>query len=113
MIRFAQEEGITDPHLLQGKMLSDTTQAINDVKLQHRSHMKLEDWSKDCYFQKQSFVLDLLLKEAKLCFKSNMRVSLPYFQDTIERVNYNSLTENQFIDRYEFGSKPVIIQGVA
>ena len=40
-------------------------------------------------------------------------MNLPDFKDTIERVNYNELNEQEFINRFEFGSKPVIINGVA
>ena len=71
--------------------------------------MKLEDWSRDGYYKKQNEVLDPLLMEAKECYKNNKRVNLPHFQDTIERVQYDALSENDFIDRFEFGSKPVII----
>lgn len=35
------------------------------------------------------------------------------FRDTIERVEYKDLNEEEFIRRFEFGSKPVIIKGVA
>lgn len=35
------------------------------------------------------------------------------FKDTIERVNYNELSEQEFIRRFEFGSMPCIINGVA
>jgi histone arginine demethylase JMJD6 len=54
-----------------------------------------------------------MLAEAQKCYKNNQRVNLPDFQDTIERVQYNSLSENDFIDRFEFGSMPCIIQGVS
>ena len=38
---------------------------------------------------------------------------IPEFQDTIQRVKYNELSEEEFIQHFEFGSKPVIIQGVS
>ena len=34
------------------------------------------------------------------------------FTDTIERIGVNDLTVDEFIERYEKGSKPVIITGV-
>lgn len=37
----------------------------------------------------------------------------PDFVDNIERIHVNDLTVAQFIERYEAGHKPVIIQGVA
>jgi histone arginine demethylase JMJD6 len=58
-------------------------------------------------------VLDTLLQEAVKCGSLGQRVNLPDFQDTIERVNYNDLSEKEFIQRFEFGSKPVIIKNVA
>ena len=35
------------------------------------------------------------------------------FTDTIERVDANALTVEEFIERYERGSRPCIITGVA
>lgn len=35
------------------------------------------------------------------------------FTDNIERVNYNDLSEVEFLRRFEFESRPAIIQGVA
>lgn len=37
----------------------------------------------------------------------------PEFRDTIERVHVDSVTMAEFLERYERGSKPVIITGVA
>ena len=34
------------------------------------------------------------------------------FTDTIERVNVNEISVEEFIDRYERGSRPCIITGV-
>ena len=35
------------------------------------------------------------------------------FTDTIERVNVNDLTVEEFLERYERGNRPCIITGVA
>jgi len=58
-------------------------------------------------------VLDSLLNEAIKAHSRGERINLPNFKDTIECVNYNDLSEQEFINRFEFGSMPVIIQGVA
>ena len=58
-------------------------------------------------------MLDVILKEAQRCHRKGKRVKIDGFEDTIERVNYNELSEKEFLQRYEFGSKPVIIKGVA
>ena len=34
------------------------------------------------------------------------------FKDTIERIHINDITVEQFIEKYERGHRPVIIQGV-
>ena len=34
-------------------MNDETIQKINEVKLRHRSSLKLEDWHRDGYFDKQ------------------------------------------------------------
>ena len=41
-----------------------------------------------------------------------MRGEDPTFKDTIERIDVNDFTVEQFIEKYEKGSKPVIITGV-
>ena len=38
---------------------------------------------------------------------------MPDFKDNIDRVNYNELSEDEFLNKYEHGSMPVIIKGVA
>lgn len=35
------------------------------------------------------------------------------FTDTIERIHVDSLTTEEFIERYEKGSRPVILTGVS
>ena len=37
----------------------------------------------------------------------------PNLVDTIERIDANDLTVEEFIERYEKGSRPVIIRGLA
>jgi hypothetical protein len=36
----------------------------------------------------------------------------PTFTDTIERINVDDITFEEFIEKYEKGSRPVIIKGV-
>ena len=78
--------------------------------------MKLSDWSRDGYYRKQGELLDPTLKIAMETHKSGIPrtgVRFPDFIDSIERVQYSELNEDQFIQKYEFGSRPCIIQGVA
>ena len=35
------------------------------------------------------------------------------FHDNIERIHIDELSYQEFMDKYEYGSKPVIIRGVA
>lgn len=61
-------------------------------------------------------MLDPTLKIAISTLQSGVQrtgVRFPDFIDSIERVDYNSLTELEFIQKYEYTSRPVIIQGVA
>ena len=61
---------------------------------------------------------DILLKAAIEARNQNKRVDIlekspdgieTRFQDTIERVNYNDLSCEEFLQKYEFASKPCII----
>lgn len=45
--------------------------------------------------------------------KERTGVQYPEFVDTIERVSYGELNEQQFMERFEYGSRPCIIQNVA
>jgi len=69
---------------------------MNFMKSKHRTNLLLRKWSNDGYFFKQNQVLKVG----------------PEFIDNIERIHVNDLTVEQFIERYEAGHKPVIIQGV-
>ena len=75
--------------------------------------MTLIKWQQDGYYKKQGEVLDKLLKHAIEAQAKGQRVDMgdgPHgFRDTIERVDYKDLIEEDFIKRFEFGSKPVII----
>lgn len=82
-------------------MKIETLEKINEIKLKHRSSLKLEDWQRDGYFGKQDKVLDRVLRGED-----------PTFKDTIERINVDDISVEEFLDRYERGSRPVIIQGV-
>ena len=57
-------------------MSKETEEKINEVKLKHRSSLKLEDWQKDRYYEKQEFVCDRILNGLD-----------PDFKYTIERVH--------------------------
>lgn len=71
---------------------------MNYMKSKHRSDLILEKWSKDNYWYKQNELLKV--KDDKV------------FQDTIERVHIDSITVDEFIEKYEKGSRPVILTGV-
>ena len=83
-------------------MSAETEAKLNEVKLKHRSSLALEDWQRDRYFDKQDYVCDRILRGED-----------PNFRDTIERVHVDQVTMGEFLERYERGSKPVIITGVA
>ena len=71
---------------------------MNYMKSKHRSSLLLRRWSEDGYWQKQNDIL---------------KVHDPAtFTDTIERVNVNDLTVEEFIERFEKGNRPCIITGV-
>ena len=78
--------------------------------------LKLADWSRDNYFEKQDEVLEPTLRICEEIYRSGADRNgavYPEFTDGIERVQYKELSEDQFIKKYEYGSMPVIIQGVA
>jgi histone arginine demethylase JMJD6 len=83
-------------------MSAETEAKINEVKLKHRSSLQLEDWYKDRYFEKQEYVCDRVLHGLD-----------PNFKDTIERVHVDQVSVEEFLEKYERGSRPVIITGVA
>ena len=83
-------------------MSAETEAKLNEVKLKHRSSLALEDWQRDRYFDKQDYVCNRILRGED-----------PNFRDTIERVHIDSVTMGEFLERYERGSKPVIITGLA
>lgn len=62
--------------------------------------LTLEEWSKDGYYQK-SEVCDRILKSRD-----------PNFKDTIERIHVDEYTIDEFLEKFERGSRPVIIQGL-
>ena len=61
-------------------------------KAKHRTEILLPEWSKDSYYKKQNQVL-----------------RADTFKDTIERVHIDNITVEDFINKYERGSRPVII----
>jgi hypothetical protein len=71
---------------------------MNYMKSKHRSSMLLRKWSTDGYWCRQNELL-------KVHDPAN-------FTDTIERINVNELTVEEFYERYEKGSRPCIITGV-
>lgn len=82
------------------------------AKLKHRTSLKLADWSRDNYFEKQEEVLEPTLKICEEIHRSGAERNgavYPEFTDGIERVQYKDLSEDQFIKKYEYGSMPVII----
>mmetsp|Transcript_18469 Transcript_18469/g.31607 ORF Transcript_18469/g.31607 Transcript_18469/m.31607 type:complete len:260 (+) Transcript_18469:274-1053(+) len=115
MIQYARDEGITDEDLLTGRMSEAICNIMNHAKLKHRSSLKLENWSRDGYYTRQGEVLDKLLAQVVKAKKRGESVKCPEmdFEDNIERVDYADLNEEQFLKKFEFASKPVIIRGVA
>ena len=66
------------------------------IKSKHRTSLLLKNWSKDNYWYKQDKALDVST-----------------LIDSIERVHVDKITVEEFIQKYEKGSLPVIITGVA
>lgn len=99
-------------NLLKGRMSNDLIKTIDAVKLKHRTSkvefesefyplgIKLDDWCSGNYYLRPE-VTDKVLKGQD-----------PDFRDTIERVHVNDFTVEEFLEKYEKGSRPVIIQGV-
>lgn len=83
-------------------MSPETEAKLNEVKLKHRSSLSLEDWQRDRYFEKQGYVCDRVLRGEDSNFK-----------DTIERIEVDQVSMEEFHERYERGSRPVIIRGIA
>lgn len=63
-------------------------------KAKHRTGMLLKDWSRDKYWQRQAEVL-------QEC------------HDNIQRVHIDKITPDEFIEKFERGSRPVLIEGAA
>ena len=76
-------------------MSNALTQKMAYMKTKHRSEMLLRKWSKDEYWRKQDQLLKVHDPEV--------------FTDTIERIHINDITFEEFIERYEKKSRPVII----
>ena len=72
---------------------------MNYIKSMHQSSLLLRNWSQDGYWCRQNEVLKVNDPDS--------------FRDTIERINVNDLTVEEFIERYEKGSRPCIITGAA
>ena len=67
------------------------------MKAKHRSELLLRKWSQDGYWCRQDDVL---------------KINDPSFVDTIERVHVKDITVEEFLEKYERGRRPVILQGV-
>ena len=98
-IAYAKKAGLTDPVFRTGKMSTQLKQKINYTKVKHRGGHLLRHWSKDGYWCRQNDILKVKDPET--------------FEDTIERVNVNDVSVEDFIERYERGSRPCILTGVA
>lgn len=97
-IAYAREAGLKDPVFRTGRMSNAVVQKMNYMKSKHRSNFLLRKWSQDGYWCRQNEVLKVQDPES--------------FTDTIERVNANDLTVEEFIERYEKASRPCIITNV-
>ena len=73
-------------------------ETINGVKLKHRTSLYLDEWCNGNYYKKQDEICDRILRGED-----------PNFKDTIERVHIDNITVEEFIEKYEKGSRPVII----
>lgn len=83
--------------MLGGRISGPTLQKINFCKAKHRTEFLMREWVEDNYYKKQDKAL-----------------SLPEgFKDEIERVHANDITVEDFIEKYERPSRPVIIEGIA
>lgn len=97
-INYAKKAGLSDITFRTGKMSNGLIQKMDYMKSKHRSNLLLQKWSHDGYWCRQN---DLL------------KVHDPKtFTDTIERVHVNDFTVEEFIEKYERGHRPCIIQGV-
>jgi len=95
-IKYVKEGlGITGEKFLKGKMSHELTQRVNYIKAKHVTDRLLKNWSADEYFEKHDKVLTKLPK------------------DSIERIHANNITVEEFLEKYEKGSKPVIITGAS
>ena len=86
-----------DPCFRTGMMSHELKQKMAYMKSKHRSEMLLRKWAQDGYWCRQNDIL---------------KIKDDSFKDTIERIHVNDITVEQFIEKYEKGSKPVIITGV-
>lgn len=71
-------------------MSQQLRQKVNFIKCKHRNGYLLRNWIKDGYWCRQNDVLKVKDPDT--------------FQDTIERVNINEITVEQFMEKYEKGS---------
>lgn len=82
--------------MLTGRMSKELLQKMYYMKARHRSDFPLSKWTYHNYWQNQDQILKIE----------------DDFTDNIERVHVDSLTTQEFIERYEKKSKPVILTGV-
>ena len=76
-------------------MSNEVKQKLDYMKSKHRSGLLLKNWSRDGYWCKQNELLKMH--------------DPAVFTDTIERIHVNDITVEEFIERYERKTRPVII----
>lgn len=79
-------------------MSDKVRETIDAVKLKHRTSLTLDQWCEGLYFERQNEICDKVLRGED-----------PSFQDTIERIHIDQYSVDEFLEKYEKGSRPVII----
>ncbi|KAJ2993987.1 hypothetical protein HDV02_001922 [Globomyces sp. JEL0801] len=93
MSKEIQKESVQIPHV----NLQKYNRKIKKVKLQGRSELKISDWTQYNLSKKSSF--------------SHYLWNLNQNLKQIERIDYQSVNETEFIDRFESKNIPVVILG--
>jgi histone arginine demethylase JMJD6 len=87
---------LTSDRFFKIEMSDKCKKIINKSKLKQRSDMKLEEWEKLKYSSDNW--CEEMLKQVE--------------NSSIDIEDYDKLSENEFIEKYEKLNKPVIIRGV-
>ena len=91
MIR--DHHNISDARYLEGKMTSETQQEVSYMKHKQNSMKLLPTWRQNSHYESGTSLP-------------------PDFTENIDRVHIDDITPSEFYERYEKGSKPVILLGI-